>query len=202
MRSSYGDRRPATATLKGGSNQVRIVGGRHRGRKLRFVPSPGLRPTADRVRETLFNWLQASVSGARCLDLFAGSGALGFEALSRGADHVVLVEQARKVAERLQENLATLGDTDRAEVVLSDAQRFLRRDDVPAFDLVFLDPPFAEGLLAEIVESLERGGWLRSHACIYLEQDAAQPWLESPTRWHLHREGRAGQAAFRLYLRD
>ncbi len=189
-------------TLKSGANQVRIVGGRHGGRKLHFVPGRGLRPTADRVRETLFNWLQAEVPDARCLDLFAGSGALGFEALSRGAAEVVLVEQARAAAERLRENLKRLGDDDRAQVVQSDARLFLRRGGVRPFDIVFLDPPFADGLLAESIAALESGGWLQAGALVYLEQDAAHPWPPLPPGWQLHRAGRAGQAAFRLYRRD
>lgn len=191
--------------LKSGANQVRIVGGEHRGRKLNFVPARGLRPTADRVRETLFNWLRADIPGARCLDLFAGSGALGFEALSRGAAEVVLVEQARSVADRLRQNLALLGGGDRATVVQSDARRFLRAGpgggcDRP-FDIVFLDPPFAAGLLRESLALLEERSCLSAAACLYLEQDAAHPWPQVPGVWGLDREGRAGQAAFRLYRR-
>ena len=187
-----------------GANQIRIIGGRHRGRKLRFHPVPGLRPTADRVRETLFNWLRADVSGARCLDLFAGSGALGFEALSRGAGHLVSVEWSRPVAERLRRNLMVLSEDRNVDVVQKEARRFLETgaEDNGGFDIVFLDPPFAAGLLAETAALLEEREWLASGSCIYLEQDRAHPWPDLPPSWRLDREGNAGQAAFRLYRRD
>jgi 16S rRNA (guanine966-N2)-methyltransferase len=184
-----------------GANRVRLIGGEHRGRWLRFPDAPGLRPTADRVRETLFNWLQAELPGARCLDLFAGSGALGLEALSRGAGFVLLVEQSRSAAERLREHLASLGAGARAAVRQTEALRLLAQPPDAPYDLVFLDPPFAAGLLPRTVRALEAQGWLAARASIYLEQDAAHPWPELPANWTLHREGRAGQAAYRLMKR-
>ena len=184
-----------------GANRVRIIGGEHGGRWLRFPDAPGLRPTADRVRETLFNWLQAELPGARCLDLFAGSGALGLEALSRGAGFVLLVEQSRPVAERLRDHLDALGAGSRAEVHQSDALRLLARPPETPFDLVFLDPPFAAGLLGRACRALEDRGWLGARAHIYLEQDAAAPWPDLPPDWVSHRQGRSGQAAYRLMKR-
>ena len=122
-------------------NRIRIIGGTHRGRRLAFPDAAGLRPTPDRVRETLFNWLMPHLPGARCLDLFAGSGALGLEAVSRGAREVVLVDANPAVVKSLQENLRLLGETERARVIRSDALAFLRKETDAPFDIVFLDPP-------------------------------------------------------------
>jgi 16S rRNA (guanine966-N2)-methyltransferase len=184
------------------ANQVRIIAGRHRGRRLHFVPGRGLRPTPDRVRETLFNWLQAEIRGARCLDLFAGSGALGLEALSRGAAFLLAVEQNRAAAQRLRENIALLHEQGAAEVVQGDALRLLRRPPQRPFDIVFLDPPFAAGLLPEACRLLEANGWLQPSAFVYLEQDAGQDWPALPGGWSVHREGAAGQSAHRLLRRS
>ena len=176
---------------------MRIVAGRFRGRRLRFVPVPGLRPTPDRVRETLFNWLQGELDGARCLDLFAGTGALGIEALSRGAGSLLAVESHRAAATRLRENLRELGCSE-AEVRGTDALRLLAsRPDRP-FDVVFADPPFAKDLLARVCAALDAGGWLAPRAWVYLEQDAARDWPSLPPTWQLLREGRSGQSAQRL----
>jgi 16S rRNA (guanine966-N2)-methyltransferase len=183
------------------ANRVRIIGGEFRGRKLAFVPGHGLRPTADRVRETLFNWLAPEVEGACCLDLFAGSGALGIEALSRGARRVVFLEQGAPVARRLRENLDLLGAAGRAEVRRGEALKSLRVGAPEPFDLVFVDPPFAAGLLGGACEALEEGGWLAPQALVYLEQDAHRDWPELPANWLAWREGKAGQAAFRLMRR-
>jgi 16S rRNA (guanine966-N2)-methyltransferase len=179
-------------------NQVRIIGGRHRGRRLQFVPGRGLRPTPDRVRETLFNWLRADVDGARCLDLFAGSGALGFEALSRGAASLTLVERNRAAAQRLRENLDLLDARSTAQVVQADALRWLVSTPPRPYDLVFVDPPFADGLLGEAGDLLSQRGWLVDGALVYLEQDAHHDWPKLPAAWELLREGRAGQSAQRL----
>ncbi len=181
-------------------NKLRVIGGEFGGRRLHFPDGRGLRPTADRVRETLFNWLQGELHGRRVLDLFAGSGALGIEALSRGAAHVVFVERAKAAVSQLRENLALLRAQPRAEVVQDEALRWLTRDR-QVFDLVLLDPPFADGLLPDVCEALEQGGHLAENAWIYLEQDASQPWPALPANWKCHREGRAGQAAFRLIYR-
>lgn len=184
------------------ANQVRIIGGRHRGRRLQFIPGRGLRPTPDRVRETLFNWLQTHIHGARCLDLFAGSGALGFEAVSRGAAYLLTVEQHRAAAQRLRDNVATLGEQERIDVFHGNALQLLKNKPEQAFDLVFVDPPFADGLVGPVCTQLETNGWLSADAMVYLEQDAKQPWPTVPAAWSIHREGNAGQSAFRLLQRN
>jgi 16S rRNA (guanine966-N2)-methyltransferase len=181
-------------------NQLRIIGGELRGRRLHFPDGKGLRPTADRVRETLFNWLQGQLQGRQVLDLYAGSGALGIEALSRGAAGVVFVERARVAAQQLRANLALLGVQGPARVEQTDALQWLARD-TQRYDLVFLDPPYADGLLPQICTELEQGGHLAPGAWLYLEQDAAHPWPEMPGNWHPHRQGKAGQAAYRLMHR-
>ena len=165
------------------------------------MPGRGLRPTPDRVRETLFNWLQADILGARCLDLFAGSGVLGLEALSRGAAYLLAVEHNRVAAQRLRDNLALLGET-AADVVEADALRLLEAPPSAPFDLVFLDPPFADGLLPAACDLLEKQGWLAPAALVYLEQDAARPWPALPANWSVHRDGRAGQSAQCLLRRS
>lgn len=184
------------------ANQVRIIAGRHRGRRLHFLPGRGLRPTPDRVRETVFNWLQGEVSGARCLDLFAGSGALGLEALSRGAGYLCAVEQNRLAAQRLRDNIAQLREESAAEVVQVDALRLLKIPPEAPFDIVFLDPPFADALLPAVCGLLEEHGWLASEALLYLEQDASHPWPALPANWTPYREGLAGQSKHRLVRRS
>ena len=185
-------------------NRIRIIGGTHRGRRLAFPDAAGLRPTPDRVRETLFNWLMPHLPGARCLDLFAGSGALGLEAVSRGAREVVLMDANPVVVKSLQENLRLLGETERARVIRSDALAFLRKETDAPFDIVFLDPPYATVLLPEAVRLLEKGGWLADPAWIYIEApvargQAALPPL--PENWSLQREKQAGQVGYHLVRR-
>ena len=193
-------RRPA-AEGRCGLNRVRIVGGTHRGRKIAFPDAAGLRPTGDRVRETLFNWLQPVVSGSRCLDLFAGSGVLGLEAASRGAAEVVLVEAAPEVARALRQTVDELGLGDRVRLVESDALRWLEAAALIPFDIVFLDPPFAAGLMADAAAALEQGGWLAEGALIYLERAEVQgPW-PMPSNWTLVRDKHAGQVSYALARR-
>lgn len=184
-----------------GANRIRIIGGKHKGRRLSFPAAPGLRPTADRVRETLFNWLQPVLAGTRCMDLFAGSGALGIEAASRGAGFVLFVEKSPKAAARLNAHLVELGLTNQAQVRNADANRLLRVVPDKGYDVVFLDPPFATGLLARSVQLLEQNSWLAPKSWIYIEQDAARAWPAMPRDWLTYREGRAGQASFRLMKR-
>lgn len=181
-------------------NAVRIVGGEWRGRLLRFPAVPGIRPTPDRVRETLFNWLQQKVAGRRCLDLFAGSGALGFEALSRGAAHVVFVDVEPAVTRYLLERLRDFG-CDRGQVVRSDASRYL---DGPAqaFDVVFLDPPFDAAVLPDVCRRLERDGWLAPGGFVYLEAPAVAAPPDLPAGWTLLRSKRAGEVGYHLARRD
>jgi 16S rRNA (guanine966-N2)-methyltransferase len=184
---------PAAPQKKGPgrSNSVRIIGGEWRGRRIRFPASAELRPTPDRVRETLFNWLQGVVGDARCLDLFSGSGALGLEALSRGAREVVFVERAPMVAAALNDTLGVLGGG-RGVVVGTDAFRYLGAGARP-FDIVFLDPPFAQGRLAELCTLLEHGGWLAPRAYVYLEAAARDGIPPLPAGWERARQTRAGE---------
>jgi 16S rRNA (guanine966-N2)-methyltransferase len=172
-------------------NSVRIIGGEWRGRRIQFPPAAALRPTPDRVRETLFNWLQAHIGGARCLDLFAGSGALGLEALSRGARAAVFVEREPRVAAALRASLETLRDT-RGRVIERDAGAFLAGP-TQHFDVVFLDPPFAQGGLGELCTLLEARGWLAADAWIYLEFAAREARPPLPSGWTPWRETRAGE---------
>ncbi|ABU79452.1 16S rRNA (guanine(966)-N(2))-methyltransferase [Cronobacter sakazakii] len=183
-----------------GSGQIRIIGGQWRGRKLPVPDSPGLRPTTDRVRETLFNWLAPYLVGARCLDCFAGSGALGLEALSRYAADATLLEMERGVAQQLQKNLATLKSS-AAKVVNTNTLNFLNQTGEP-HDIVFVDPPFRKGLLEETLNLLETRGWLAPQALIYVESEVENGLPPVPASWQLHREKVAGQVAYRLYLRE
>lgn len=178
---------------------VRIIGGRWRGRRIAVPELPGLRPTPDRVRETLFNWLAPMIAGSRCLDLFAGTGALGLEAASRGARQVVLVESDRGAAERLRESSARLAP-EVCEVVQADALAWLESAPRP-FDIVFLDPPFGTPLLQAAMQALASGGWLAPGARIYLEAPAEQGVPALPPGWLLHRSGRAGAVGYHLALR-
>jgi len=180
-------------------NALRIIGGEWRGRRIRFPGLAGLRPTPDRVRETLFNWLAPVVGGSRCLDLFAGSGALGLEALSRGAASVSFVEREREAADCLRETATALAP-ERVRVVHGDALAWLRGPAQP-FDIVFLDPPFGSDLLPAAVGALEAGGWLAPHAFIYLEAPAADGPPGLPANWSLHRSGRAGAVGYHLARR-
>jgi 16S rRNA (guanine966-N2)-methyltransferase len=185
-----------------GDNRVRIVGGTLRGRKIAFPDAAGLRPTGDRIRETLFNWLQPVLPGSRCLDLFAGSGVLGIEAASRGAAQVVLVESAPRVAAALRQNLAELALGDGVRLVEADALDWLRTGPPTPFDVAFLDPPFAAGLMQEAVALLDDSGWLADGALVYLERgDVQGPW-PVPDNWVVLRDKRAGQVAYALARRD
>jgi 16S rRNA (guanine966-N2)-methyltransferase len=183
-----------------GSGQIRIIGGQWRGRKLPVPDSPGLRPTTDRVRETLFNWLAPYMVDARCLDCFSGSGALGLEALSRYAASATLLEMERHVAQQLQKNLATL-KAGNARVVNTNTLAFLAESGTP-HDVVFIDPPFRKGMLEETLDLLERNGWLADEAMIYVESEVENGLPVVPASWTLHREKVAGQVAYRLYHRD
>jgi 16S rRNA (guanine966-N2)-methyltransferase len=181
----------------GGRNSVRIIGGVWRGRRVNFPDVPGLRPTPDRVRETLFNWLQHAVAGARCLDLFAGSGALGLEALSRGAKELVFVEQAVAAARVLREQLVRFGGGGRGQVMEMGAARYLRSPPEP-FDIVFLDPPFGRAGLAEYVPLLDLGHWLQPGSLIYLENEKAEGAPALPAEWELLKSKSAGEVGYHL----
>lgn len=177
------------------SNQVRIIGGEWRSRRIGFPDHEGLRPSADRVRETLFNWLGQDLSGLRCLDLFAGSGALGFEALSRGAALVVMVEKSRSVCAALRSNASLLG----AKNLLlhcADALEFAsaaESDAAARFDLIFLDPPFRSALLAPALARIVP--LLRPGARVYVEGATA---FAPSNGWRVLKQGRAGQVHYTL----
>ena len=182
----------------GPPGKLRIVAGSLRGSKLAVPDKAGLRPTPDRVRETLFNWLAPVIDGARCLDLFAGTGALGIEALSRGAGSCMFVESDRTLARLIAENLARL-KVGNAEVLADEAEAMLGGT-ARAFDVVFMDPPFGADLWNDSARRLESGGWLSGDAWIYVESPADAE-LALPPTWMLHREGRAGGVRFALYRR-
>lgn len=184
------------AATPGGPNRLRIIGGRWRGRRLTFPPVPGLRPSPDRVRETLFNWLQPVIAGARCLDLFAGSGALGLEALSRGAKEATLVDAHPQAVASLKEHLHLLeGD---GTVIRDDVLRFLDGETPPSrFDIVFLDPPFREGLLEPCLKRLAER-WVGPGSRIYIEAEAELTELPLPPGWEVLRSKTGGQVGYHL----
>ena len=179
-------------------NQLRIIGGRWRGRKLAFPSLEGLRPTPDRVRETLFNWLAPDLPGAHCLDLFAGSGALGLEALSRGAASVTFIDSAGAATRQLQLNLEVLGCKD-ARVIQQPASDWLAtaRDD--PYDVVFLDPPFGMGLAEPAIALLDQHQLLSPGGMVYLETGSEELPPRVPPNWFCHREKQAGRVCYRLY---
>jgi 16S rRNA (guanine966-N2)-methyltransferase len=179
------------------AGKLRIIGGSLRGSKLVVPDAPGLRPTPDRVRETVFNWLSPIIDGARCLDLFAGTGALGIEALSRGAAWVDFVETDPKLAQALRDNLARLRQS-QAGVRCGDALGLLQMPPPAPYDIVFVDPPFSAGLWATAAAALDAPDWLRPGALVYLEMPA-QAALELPPQWQLHRESAAGAVRYALY---
>ncbi|MHB1057516.1 MAG: 16S rRNA (guanine(966)-N(2))-methyltransferase RsmD [Rhodanobacter sp.] len=178
--------------------RIRIIGGSLRNSRLDVPDLPGLRPTPERVRETLFNWLAPAIDGARCLDLCAGTGALGIEALSRGAASVQFVERDAQAAQALRANLARL-KAGAGEVAVLDAGLFLQGTARP-HDVVFLDPPFALDLWPALARQLDEGGWLGPRAWIYVESPRGHaPAL--PAGWQPQREGQAGEVRFALYRR-
>ena len=190
------DRRRASAP-----GRLRIVAGKWRGRVLRVADLPGLRPTSERIRETLFNWLAPTIEGSRCLDLYAGPGALGFEALSRGAAEAVLVERAKPAIRGLHEAIETLDARD-AQVVGGDALTYLRKTSTEPFDVVFLDPPYADDSTGELCRLLVSGGWLAPGAYVYFEQDRGQTPPELPAGLTTIKEKTAGQVRYALARAD
>jgi len=180
---------------KSGSNsKVRIIGGRWRSRKIEFE-SEGIRPTGDRVRETLFNWLAGRLAGACCLDMFAGSGALGFEALSRGAERVVFVEHNSTAVRFLKMNRDRLHAA--AEIVCADARSQPFRDSGP-FDIVFIDPPFDSVITDNLCKLLDTSNCLAVDAVVYVEKASSSASSELPAGWRVLREGTAGQVSYAL----
>lgn len=176
------------------SNTVRIIGGKWRGRKLRFPDAPDLRPTLGRVRETVFNWLREPIEGARCLDLFAGSGALGFEALSRGAASVTFVDSRREVVRRLRDNADLLG-AESVTLICSRAERVLRQADTP-WDVIFVDPPFDENALPEVLAAVADNGLLAEGGLVYYEASRHRALDLAP--WREVKQAFAGETRFGL----
>lgn len=184
------------------TNYLRIIGGQWRSRKLAIPDLPGLRPTTDRVRETLFNWLMSAIPGANCLDVFSGTGALGLEALSRGAKFVQLIEASPVAARQLHQHLSQLqASEDDANIANTDAVKWLSQPGDQQFDVVFLDPPFRQDLLNQTCQLLETHNWLSPSAYIYVEAEQDLTTLQVPTSWSLHRQKQAGQVRFYLFKR-
>lgn len=191
------------ARQNSGDSSLRIIAGSWKGRRIRFL-ADGVRPTGDRIRETLFNWLDPWIRDANCLDMFAGSGALGLEALSRGAASVLLVEKNRGAAQQLKQNIAML-DADSASVIIADARTLDYANRGP-FDIVFLDPPFmspssGSSDLGNLCTLLESAGCLSDEAHIYIESARQSSWPEFPPNWEVIRDRTAGQVRYALALR-
>lgn len=196
-------RRQKSRRTANNSNSLRIIGGRWRGRKLAFPDLPGLRPTPDRVRETLFNWLNPIIYNARCLDLFAGSGALSLEALSRGAGHSTIIDREHKAVMQLKQHLQKL-ECGSAELIQTDALQWLEEfnpDGTAPYDIIFLDPPFNQQLLQPCCDHIEKKGLMHPDGFIYIEMEVSgEPAI--PESWHIHRQTAAGQVAGYLYRRE
>ena len=182
----------------GKQNQVRIIGGQWRGRKLAFDPVDGLRPTGDRVRETLFNWLDPYIDGARCVDLFAGSGALGLEALSRGAAHCDFVDCKNSALAKVRNHLKTFEALGRGRCHPVSAQQFLQVAGGP-YDVVFIDPPFKLQVVEAVCTALTQKQLLRNDALVYVEMGATEPPFNVPLTWNLYREKVSGAVVYRLF---
>jgi 16S rRNA (guanine966-N2)-methyltransferase len=177
--------------------RLRIVAGKWRSRLLDIADVPGLRPTSERIRETLFNWLAPSIHGARCLDLFAGTGALGLEALSRGAGEVVFVDKSALAAKVLRAN-ARLLDAGGIDVRQADAYEFLSDAASGTYDVVFLDPPFAADMLDDLCRLLDEAALLKTGSLVYLEDDRSRPQVELPRNWGLLKSKTAGNVRYSL----
>lgn len=181
------------------SNQLRIIGGQWRGRKLQIADVVGLRPTGDRIRETVFNWLSHHLPGSECLDLFAGSGALGFESLSRGAKHAAMLEQDPVAARQLKISCNTL-QTEQASIVQTNTLTWLQTPTIPtrSVNIVFIDPPFAENLWQRTIDALLNSKLLAADAMVYVEAHKNTQVIP-PTTWHLYREKFTGDVSYRLF---
>lgn len=199
--------RKATQTIRPGqkkhgiSGEIRIIGGDWRGRKLPVLDAEGLRPTSDRVRETLFNWLQFEIAGTHCLDLFAGSGALSFEALSRGAVSATLLELDAKNVQQLKQNLNAL-TANNAQVIQTDSLLWLDQSPEKTFDMVFIDPPFHKALMQPAVDALFLQSYINDQAWLYLEQEKSLDWPTLPEGWICHREKSTSQVKFGLFKKS
>jgi len=186
---------------KSPAGQLRIVAGNWRSRLLKIADVDGLRPTPERIRETLFNWLGAGIHGARCLDLCAGTGALGFEALSRGASEAVFVERAAAAVKVLRANAESL-DASGVEILHEDAREFLGRGVTRPFDIVFIDPPFKAELHNELCRLLQKQSWLAVNARLYIESDKDKPDVNVPDGWRVLKNKTAGNVRYMLATTD
>jgi 16S rRNA (guanine966-N2)-methyltransferase len=192
-------KKPVVSPGKGsGTGELRIIGGDWRSRKLRFPDAGGVRPSPARTRETLFNWLNFHLAGSRCLDLFAGSGALGLEALSRGAAQATLVDHTPALAKALRDNLRLLG-TNKGDVACQNVEQFLAKGDGQGYDIVFMDPPFRQGWLERLIPLLDTQQWVKPGGWIYVEHESERALPTVPASWHLHRQKSAGQVSYCLF---
>jgi 16S rRNA (guanine966-N2)-methyltransferase len=189
--------RTAKAGNKSQRGRLRIVAGIWRSRLLEIAEVPGLRPTAERIRETVFNWLTPHLAGARCLDLFAGTGALGLEALSRGAAEALFIEASPQAARALQKNIAAL-EANGASVSRTDALKYLLAPGADQFDIIFLDPPFADEMLDDLCKLLDESSILASGALVYIEEDRAKPEVVLPPDWQTLKTKSAGNVRYSL----
>ena len=181
------------------SNKLRIIGGDWRSRCINFIDAPGLRPTPVRVRETAFNWLRNDIMASQCLDLYAGSGALGFEAASRGAKLVTQVENNALACKALKENIIALG-ADQIRIIQADVFNYLIGES-QCFDVVFIDPPFAMAFVVETCQLLENKGWLSEHAKIYVEAERSLKLEGIPKNWQQLKNKVAGEVGYYLFER-
>lgn len=180
------------------TGEVRIIAGLWRGRKLPVLNAEGLRPTTDRVKETLFNWLMMDIAGSRCLDCFAGSGSLGIEALSRQAQAVVFLEKFTNAAAQLKKNLNAL-KTDHGQVIHTDTLQYLAQKNAEQpFDIVFIDPPFHHNFVPQVIALLAENRWLADNALLYVETEKNHPSLNLPPNWQILKEKNTGQVVSRL----
>ena len=178
--------------------EVRVIAGLWRGRKLSVLNAEGLRPTTDRVKETLFNWLMMDVANARCLDCFAGSGSLGIEALSRQAQAVVFLEKFANAAKQLKKNLASL-KTDKGTVINTDTLTYLsQKNSTEPFEIIFIDPPFHHNFVPQVLTLLQQNNWLAENALIYVETEKNHPPLLLAENWQIIKEKSAGMVTSRL----
>ncbi len=178
---------------------LRIIGGRWRGRTFSIPNIPALRPTPNRIRETLFNWLGKNILHRHCLDIFSGSGALGLEALSRGAAHGTFVDDNSLAVEHLQKSLAFI-DKDNYHIIHDNALHYLSQRNHRKYNMIFVDPPFNKGLVEETCQLIEKNNWLDESSLVYIEHESSLPQLSIPKHWHLEKESSAGQVCCKLYL--
>lgn len=190
--------KPKSAIKTPASSQLRLIGGQWRGRKLSFIESDGLRPTGDRIRETLFNWLQADLHQSRCLDLFAGSGALGLEALSRGAAHCTFIDNAPSVSQQLQQNINTLSAQTSAQVINGNCLEWISQSTHTGVDIIFLDPPFAANCWQACLDAIFDSTLLHQDSLIYFEADRDTPPPSLPTPWQFIRHKHSGKIQYGL----